>query len=117
MRQITAMDVDEDAAAVQQPGQLGMSSMDTSAGEADIEQEVAAAAALSEASGEAPASGEGSSRRPPTLEGRHFGGDPMDFVQESDSPTSVVPDPLPLLRRRPRAARQRFPTTRWQACG
>ena len=91
------MNVDEDAAAVQHPGQLGVSAMDTSAGRADLAQEAAAAAALSEASGEAPAVGEGSSRRPPRLEGRHFCGDSMDVVQESDSPTSVMTDPLPLF--------------------
>ena len=34
------MDVDDDAAAVQHAGKLGVSSMDTSAGVADLEQEV-----------------------------------------------------------------------------
>ena len=83
----TAMEVDDDAAAVQQPDYLGVCSTATSIGGADLAQEEAAAVALPEASRAATASFEGGNRLPPRLEGSAFGGESMDVEHDSSSPT------------------------------
>ena len=106
------MGVDDDAAAVQQPGHLGVCSTATSVGVADLAQEEAAAAALPEASRAATASFEGGNRLPPRLEGSAFGGESMDVVHETNSSTSVLADKL-LFQRQPPAAKEHHPGSKF----